>query len=625
MAFKAKSNTSGKAQAPKAPAAVPVSIPLEKRLLESVIPLGTRECGTKHVFWSVPLDDLVEASTTALSQNPQLMVWMGQDWLWKNCLRFNEKSGVSSIDYVEARSVFLTQSVKAGEWNENVKVDPGVWEHGDEVVVNGRKVWSDTGKELKRVMPGRVYVKPAITDTAFDDVFSSGKATDEDAKKILDALSLFAWENKSYSKLAFGWLALSYITGALKWNPHFYLAAQPGSGKTTIQRFILELCPPALRASESEPLFDYSQTTPAGLRIKIKGAPRAIFVDEFETTASRPDKDETFNAMLRAASSHTTATKGTSDQTGIEYKLRFMVMAAGVAPPSMDAALAQRVLVCRLKSQALAMLDRKGAPAALPSWMDYKRVDFEKTKQYGKKLFVRMLGLYSKFKKNLDTVREVLECSGDSSRFQDTIGPVIAGYLTLLHGREVSYSEVKAEIAALDLTEQRDASGLSPAQMCLDWMLDSYVRVDGVDRLVRDLIVTSSKALRHSNGRGESCPSRDALALVGIHVENHKPGEPLAIWIHVNPQPGMKRLFEGSHWPNGSFVHALRGLPGVASVTRSMGQPGAKKAGKALFIPIGEVLGANPADAFDLNVVDEAKTLAATASFAKEVIARAKQ
>lgn len=482
------------------------------------------------------------------------------------------KEGPKSSPDFDAFAMELVENCRAkGCYSGYREVSAGVWLAPDDenvLVVNSKTLKRSDGKPIGRMEGGRREIYKTGGD--FGDPLATPPAETSAVREILRALRTWGWENRSDALLMLGWLACASYTGALKWRPHIYLTAEPGFGKSGLQRLIFNLKPKD--DAEERGVLD-GGTTEAGLRQKIKSKALALIIDEREVSDEK--KDGAFDQLLTSASSGSTVAKGTANQFGREDDVAFSAFMTGVNPPARSAALASRCVVLTFDKRPC------GGGSTLPSLLKNET----SARKLQHPLFSRMLLAWPAYCKNLEEVRESLAQSGCDGRIQDTYGTLIAGAITMRFAKVLTRRWIDRIVKGFNLTKHIDASTRSAKADCLSHILEQNLRdeVDTGSALypVRGPVAeVATKAL--FGDEPEKRAFIVALERVGLKPKMGSDGQILLFIANRHDQ--LSKLLTGTAWTKtyAQQLHRIEGVEKSDSVIRLCG-----RSTKGRWIPTG--------------------------------------
>lgn len=202
----------------------------------------------------------------------------------------------------------------------------------DESLVRGRGAWKDGEKYSfhdgvkthGEWDENKIYIRCTRKDIGIEDA----PASTELRKKMKDVVFGLSFETPADAVRCLAWSCLAPFAGALTFRPSMLLTGESGSGKTEVQKKImnpLSLCI----------WVDTRVTTTAGLRGKIKYDSTCVIFDEAgkENEKMKANFDEIL-AFIRSNYSIDSpdGLKGTKDQGYVNYKMNSMFALASTDP-----------------------------------------------------------------------------------------------------------------------------------------------------------------------------------------------------------------------------------------------------------------------------------------------------
>lgn len=150
----------------------------------------------------------------------------------------------------------------------------------------------------------------------------------ETIRKMQNAAFNLSFETKVDAMRCLGWAVLAPFSGALVWRPQGLLTGPSGAGKSSIEYYMLKQIAIAERMTGAD-------TTAAGYMQQRKGDVGAVNIDESEGDSEKKEKNraDLFSIMRQSTSDDTPKSyKGTSDQKGVSYTSKDMIMFVAIDP-----------------------------------------------------------------------------------------------------------------------------------------------------------------------------------------------------------------------------------------------------------------------------------------------------
>jgi energy-coupling factor transporter ATP-binding protein EcfA2 len=316
----------------------------------------------------------------------------------------------SFTDYGALSNDIVNGCQKAGVYTQDKQKGKGVWlASNGEIVVNSDTVFhtSKTNSlNLSRIQKDATYIYKGSLGINKD----SPEATKKDLELVKELINTFKFSNKPTEvNLMLGFIGQCFTSGVWNWLAHAYLFGEAGSGKTTLLNSLKHLL------GNNGMYFD-GGSSEAGVRQKIGINTCACLIDETEPERGRV---ENHLAMFRGASSGTTIVRGTTDQTGTEFTLKFTGLLAGVIPVELRQADKGRFI--QFKLLRLSEEDNKNLSSDIKLLMN----DQERLSLLGKKVQMFIINNYDKINKARKEFRDLIILKSDA-RLADTYSTIIA-------------------------------------------------------------------------------------------------------------------------------------------------------------------------------------------------------
>lgn len=414
----------------------------------------------------------------------------------------NHKGGIA---WLAVKNHLVQESMAVGVFNSDRVRGVGVWlDQGRTVVNDGRCLVVESKKiGLSDLKSRYVYVSSQNTFTPV-----TTPLTTNECKKLLEALALFRWTRKADSLLLSGWIAISRIAGSLTHRPHIWVTGAKGTGKSTL---IQDLIFPALGGSAFEAL---GGTTAAGIRHAIGPDSLPVVYDEFETDEEAKNNKNLMDLFRQAWSySDGKIFKGTPEGVAISYSPLFPVLLGGIRTHFFNDANRSRFSVLELQPHKNDQDQKRKMDLAIT----------EIDKDYGARLFSRSVKMIDIIRSNSLVFARAI-AANKAQRFANQVGPLLAGYHSLISDREVSLKEAYELVQTLDLDEEAEDSDAADHDDCLNYLLTTKIqyRLDSAvieENTVGFLVQSKSDAHHKALRKYGVSVKDDRFAVVYKHAE----------------------------------------------------------------------------------------------------------
>lgn len=511
------------------------------------VPLGyDGEC---NVIWSNTRNCIARISSS--SDRLKLKALFGSTWIDDNYKKYNIKGEIIGIDWELLISDIADSCSNKGVYSEAIVREQGIWRvsnDSNELVVNSSSIKRTDGNKQDRISDYIYSCESDIGDPLSDSI---KEATDEEVAMVYESFGKQNYKNKSDLNFLFGWISASYILGALEWRPHIVLTGRRGTGKSTIDNVVGQMLKGYAIHAEGD-------STSAGIRQRIKNGALPVIIDEFgnedDDFLSRSKMLQVMRLLRSACSDMGSGTlRGTADQSGTSFSVKFMAMVSGTTPPPLTAADSTRIITVELKE-----LEEN---SELPMFFADRRMQEE----IGKKMFKRMILSFDEFLFNFEMFRKVIMMSGNSARAADTYGTLLAACATMLKREKISEEKAIAILDSIELAEHNEAQSHSDEEDCLDHLLS--FQIDYEDEDVQNEVVRIVK--KRSNILNLVRKAIDGDYIVckqmqewGIKAENID-GENAMVWIKTKKNHVLlNKIFNNTRWIKGGWTKQLKRLEG---------------------------------------------------------------
>lgn len=407
-------------------------------------PIGYR--GEENFVFSKIRNCLLTLSASSFSKS-SLLNSFGLEFL-KNFPKFNEKGKIVGYDTDAIQEMIMSQCIEAGMFDTTKKLNGyGVFKHPSKkghLIINTDKIWStDESFDGDRVIDG--YVFNNDKDLYINE--NTEEVSAEEAKFLRKLYSTWNFKRGVQDEnFLLGWIACSPFVGVLDWSTHCCLTGDAGTGKSTIQNLNQNII------GELGYLFD-GDSTEAGLRQSLRGASAILLIDESESNSG---KMAGHLKMARSASSGSIKALGTTDQKGIQFKLKFSMMLTGIVAPAMSQEDESRFL-------KLELLERNTSSSDVS--MKMFLADNKKQKQLGVKVAKFMINHYTNLLKIDVAVKNILAQNGASDRFLATYGTIIASSFMMNNIDWFKNKDQERHVDVDTLFDLEDACSVFDAEM----------------------------------------------------------------------------------------------------------------------------------------------------------------
>lgn len=457
--------------------------------------------GTYHFL--APLGDLRTLSFRDLTRNGIATLFAGDlAWLTYYCPAFDKEgkpTGGWSHDL--ARDRLVRMCVEQGFFSPAaVTRGPGAWidNKGRLVVHTGRELfiggkWYPAGRLI-----GGLLFPAATPETKPADT----PATAAQCAELLAFLGRWSWRApREAPRILLGFLGQAFVTGALRWRSHVWLAGDKATGKTHIIQLI--------KAILDTVIINSSAATEAGIRQAINAdhSARAVELDEMEQEAGSTRVNDMIK-LCRIASSGADTHRGSAGGAAQTYRLNCCVLLSSIYFQRFLPQDAGRICVLELDRLPVDEKQREAVIAGI-----------EKLGELGPAIYRRMVDGWDRLQANLATFRTTLSLKGRSSRVSDQFGTLLACAETLLSDVPVTAGRAAELLAALDIDAVTDQHPEEGYEQCFNHLMSSETDIRGDNGRRKLLGEVLDEALKLGNG-----DKVDLLKHYGLKLVRLDPG-----------------------------------------------------------------------------------------------------
>ena len=290
-------------------------------------------------------------------------------------------------------------------------------------------------------------------------------------------------------------------------------------------------------------------------------------IDEGEASESKIYK--TLN-MFRSASSGATALRGTSDQKGIDYTLRFCGLLTGIIPIQFNQADNGRFL--KLELEPLTK-EKKEQVSDEDKKMFYNEA---KLRELGHKMQKFMVANYKELLEINEIVRSLIIEKTESDRYAATFGIIVScSYLALEYNGTIDFDSIKKYVDEFDFTEEVQRSKVKDHEELLENILIREVFDDfGKSVSVLHHIFKTYYAFKVSKQIKDFKHFNSMLGRYGMRVVDDTDDIKLLVDTSRNT---IRSLLKGTRFEKGDIFQMLKRVNGAEVVNEAKSIGGVQK------------------------------------------------
>ena len=485
-------------------------------------------------------------------------------WLFKAFPRRSEDGAVVGWNLNKTQVYLIKLAHDAGLFDpEHTIRGPGVWRDA-----SGKDLIVHSGDAL--LLPGQRDPVPAgcrhegwiYPATPPETRPAMRAASPAEAAQLHELLQAWHWRSPVHApRLLLGWAGAAWICGALSWRPHVQVSAPPGTGKTTLVDLLCGL--------SGSTALSTSAATEAGIRQKLAGAARPVFVDENETDNVERAKRVIELARLASSDAQGNVLRGSADGKATNWPMRACFMFACVLHPRFRPQDYQRILTFEATHPPVG---ERSDGQSVQAWL---RDEVQRVVRFGPGLRRRMVDGFGRFRDNLAVFESVIADLRGKARIADQLGTLLAAAETLLSDRVIAPEAATALVGDFAIPDIVGYDDESDDWECSTHLLSTDMPVPhgpGVERTTVGVLIR--RAVRSAMANNE-------LRRLGLTVlPNGRGGYDLAV---ANRHRALDLLFAGTPWA-GAWPTALRRIAGARPSDDKVSFAGVKA--RATLVPL---------------------------------------
>lgn len=501
----------------------------------------------------------------------------GANWCEEHYAEIHPKKGELVFNHKRLATDIITACQDAGLYCESMERRNGVWpaDNGSALIINGSALWRDDGTILANgLVDGKAY--PKCGGVGFGP--ETPTASEEDVNRLLNAFGAYHWSSEMVPEMLLGWFVCAVLAPALQRRPHIYISGRAGTGKSVLLCLMASLLGPlAHKASGPQ--------SKAGLYQSLAGTPRAVLLDEAEADSSGRkwvDMLEIARIAYSLAENDRGIGVGTSTGEARFYHFVSPFLAAGINPGKFEPADLSR----------WAIFDVSGRKADA----DNRFIGDEEARELGARLAVTAVRRWSVLQASLEVIRKAIMRQGGDARLADTVGPLLAGYWTLVSDSPAAPDDAETLVGLCGLNQHLEQREESDEARCLDSLFSRVVTlpvtVEGC--WVRQPLSIGQAIAKICENPVECLDMQNRLTQLGLRVTRRE-GRWIMMVANSPEHTELRKMFYGTKWQHGGWSTSLRRLPGGDYETQRLGT-GYKPCKVTVFdVPV-EILPANDED-----------------------------
>lgn len=429
----------------------------------------------RNYFWSNYRQELVAFTDKDINKN-FFINNLGLEYLKTNYMKQNAKGENTGIDISECGAEIIDGCVDSGLFDmENVHgfgifKDPTDPNH---LIINSHEIWGTNPKFTgERIVKHSVFKH--IKDIGLNE--EDPVATKQEAQEYLDLINTWKYKRQEMDcLLSFGWDISAAFASVFTLSAHNSLTGRQGTGKTTRQtvssNFLGPLC-----------YFLDGRSTEPGIRQKVGSNAAALIIDEQEASNANSNKLVSF---LRTAACGGDIAMGTTNQLGMDFKLKLSGCIGGIVAPDFAAADRSRFITLELLPKG-----EEVHPLLL---------DFNRQEKIGNKIRMLIIKRYADFNIVQKIVRGLMLQDNNNSRYADAYTPIIScAYFAL--NQNTDEAQITNFVNKFDLSDEKHQLETSDHDVLLAKILKAQVQnKDKELTTILEIVSQQCERMRNNN------------------------------------------------------------------------------------------------------------------------------
>ncbi|PWE50068.1 hypothetical protein DEM26_08950 [Thioclava sp. NG1] len=491
------------------------------------------------------------------------------------------------FDQTSAAMTMISACSEKGLFNPDGAVrGVGAWKDDDGKLIYhcGQKLITDEGDKDPQDLDGKIY--PAYPPIPAPE--KPGAKTDP-ATKALKQFETWSWEwQDTTPMIALGMTGVLMLCGAMDWRPAYWLTGDKAYGKSAFQDLIKYLM------GGDHGLVQSTDATKSGITSRLGHSSLPVALDELEPGDEGSGKERAIIELARVASSGGQWMRGSSDQKGASGNVYSAFLFSSILiPGSMKPQDRSRLITLHLRP-----LDAKATKLNL---------DPKAWKETGRQLKWTLISRWKTWPERLELWRAALAKAGLSGRNGDNYATTIAMADMALNEEMPSEDMRKGWAEKLAVFAQTETEEIgSDAEDMLQWLIGQpfdvfrrgelwnvahWIMVAAQMPAAPQALVAGGEDVggKIDNTIREEAAKRanEKLAKVGLRVRGKEADA--ALFIANARLPGLRKLFEKSHWANGEWAQSAKRVPGAQPVSSPLTLAGQRTRG--VYVPLKSIGG----------------------------------
>jgi putative DNA primase/helicase len=395
--------------------------------------------------------------------------------------------------------------------------------------------------------------------------------TKDESHKILETIQKLSWVRDVDCILLGGWVALAPICGVLNWRPHIWITGGAGSGKSWVNREILQ------KFTKDISISVQGNTSEAGLREFIGNDAINVLFDEAEGENEHAQiQIQKVLQLMRSASSSDGGVIAKGTGSGAKtYQIKSCFAFCSIVPQAIHNSDLRRITILELKK---GKLNNENFIELEKEFRKFATDDFVKRFQS------RIINLIPQILKTIEVFTNVITEKLANRAMGDQLGALLGGCWHLSNDEIATIDDVLSLINDIDFSEEQGLNAVTDEIKCLQHILSIQIRVDTDHtgqhtRTVGELLEIQDECVYGDSAPVSSRTAEKVLKRNGIKLEDD--------FIFINPDSSvLQGYLKNTSWTK-NYGQILSRIKDAEKVKRTYYSTGIyAKAVKIPFKPI---------------------------------------
>lgn len=537
-----------------------------------VIPLGGNH---RFLYFLNQSKEFIELKDSELSSQVIRNLFGSQCmYLWAFFPKYDKdgkaKESGSDYDTTKAQNCLISacarKNARFGVFNAGRRLrDAGAWIDDDDNLIYhyGDKILKITKEGEEVFLPGEVDGYVYSASAKLNKPADKNCPDWNSVQYFYDDLHTWNWVDHFAPKLLLGWIAESFVGGALDWRGVIWINGDAGTGKSSITEKMLS-------GLFGDGILTSANYTEAAVRQVVGAKHLPVALDELEAGANY-QKQTALIELARAAASGSKAFRGGQDHNATEFELKSCFAFSSINLPPMKPQDRQRIAILNLNK-----LKNTKEPD----------MSVNRLKKVGSIIQRRMLDGWHQLKDIIEKYRQEFEQYTTNARVIKVYGTMLACADLVLYGKydEEHASDYVDEICKY--VELVNREGGTNSSKCLEWLMSFEIHEYQAGKTTNVGHLIDVAARGSSSDTFTSADANEILMRQGLKVLRFNEVDYLFV---ANSHKNLSNIFRETDWVG--VAGAVGGWAGaLLSIDGSMRSPKTVRldgwTGRGVLVPV---------------------------------------